>query len=292
MEIFKLGDEIPEKERGRANPKKNKNRLTNSFNYDIIKDKQEVGGRRVTELKPGAKNPNRVNVFLDGKFAFSLDIQQVVEMGVKVGLVIPEEELARYREASEFGKAYQRALEWVLMRPRSERELRDYLKRREMTKEAKEKERAWREERREKAEEEARAERPEFIEGVESRKEKISSSARRGRKTREKYDFKEIIIQRLKEKGYVDDRRFAEYYVENRFVKKGVSRRRLEMELIKKGVSREIREEVLGKRSDEEEIKKIIAKKRGKYNDEKLISYLCRQGFSFELARSLVLEKD
>ena len=43
---------------------------------------------------------------------------------------------------------------------------------------------------------------------------------------------------------------------------------------------------------EQEEIKKIIAKKRGKYNDEKLISYLCRQGFSFELARSLVLEKD
>ena len=42
----------------------------------------------------------------------------------------------------------------------------------------------------------------------------------------------------------------------------------------------------------QEEIKKIIAKKRAKYDDEKLISYLCRQGFSFELAQSLVRETD
>ena len=64
------------------------------------------------------------------------------------------------------------------------------------------------------------------------------------------------------------------------------------MELIKKGIEKDIREEVLGKRNDEEEIKKIIAKKQGKYTEEKLINYLCRQGFPFELVRSLVLEKD
>ena len=243
--------------------------MTNSSDYDIIREEQEVGGRKITELKSGIKNPNRVNVFLDGKFAFSLDIQQVVEMGVKVGLVISEEELAKYQEASEFGKAYQRALEWALMRPRSERELRDYLRRREMTREAKEKERAWRAERKEKAEEEAKAERQGFVEDCESGKEKKSNSARRSQRAREKYDFKDIIVKRLMEKGYVDDRRFAEYYVENRFVKKGVSRRRLEMELIKKGIEKDIREEVLGKRNDEEEIKKIIAKRIRKVNSFK-----------------------
>ena len=60
-------------------------------------------------------------------------------------------------------------------------------------------------------------------------------------------------------------------------------------ELLKKGVSRGIISEVLSGRDDEEEIKKMIAKKRSKYtDDEKLISYLCRQGFPFELVRSLV----
>ncbi len=63
---------------------------------------------------------------------------------------------------------------------------------------------------------------------------------------------------------------------------------------MKKGVAKEIVAEVLDGRNDEEEILKMIAKKRGRYDDEKLISYLCRQGFSFELVQNLVrdYEKD
>ena len=82
--------------------------------------------------------------------------------------------------------------------------------------------------------------------------------------------------------------------MENRFVKKGISRKRLRMELVKRGVDTEIIEQVLDGRNDEEEILKIIAKKRAKYDDEKLIAYLCRQGFPYQLAQSLVAnhEKD
>ncbi|MBO7718437.1 RecX family transcriptional regulator, partial [Candidatus Saccharibacteria bacterium] len=81
-------------------------------------------------------------------------------------------------------------------------------------------------------------------------------------------------------------------YVENRFVKKGISKKRLGMELVEKGISRETIERVLEKRSDEEEIRKIIAKKRAKYDDDKLINYLVRQGFSYQLAQNLVHETD
>ncbi len=88
----------------------------------------------------------------------------------------------------------------------------------------------------------------------------------------------------------MDDLAFARWYVDNRFVKKGVSSKRLRMELFKKGISREIIDEALNVRDDEEEIMKIIAKKRAKYDDDKLIQYLARQGFSYELARDLVLE--
>jgi len=53
-------------------------------------------------------------------------------------------------------------------------------------------------------------------------------------------------------------------------------------------------EEVLDVRDDEAEIKKMIERKRARYDDDKLIQYLCRQGFSYEMARNLVLtyEKD
>lgn len=82
---------------------------------------------KITALKQGVKNPDRVNVFVDDKFAFSLDVSQVVDLKIKVGLLVSASDLAEFKKASEFGKLYQRALEWVLSRPHSEKELRDYL---------------------------------------------------------------------------------------------------------------------------------------------------------------------
>lgn len=212
---------------------------------DIIKIGEKNEELVITDLKQGVKNPNRVNVFVDGKFSFSLDIAQVVDLGVKVGIKLSAEKLAELRKASEFGKLYQRALEWALVRPRSEKEVRDYL----------------------------------YKKVFEKKLDK---------------NYIDLIVSRLKEKKYLDDTVFAKYYVENRFVKKGISRRRLSLELMKKGVAKEIIAEVLDGRNDEEEILKMIAKKRARYDDEKLISYLCRQGFSFELVQNLVrdYEKD
>lgn len=206
---------------------------------DIIKIGEKNEELVITDLKQGVKNPNRVNVFVDGKFSFSLDIAQVVDLGVKVGIKLSAEKLAELRKASEFGKLYQRALEWALVRPRSEKEVRDYL----------------------------------YKKVFEKKLDK---------------NYIDLIVSRLKEKKYLDDSVFAKYYVENRFVKKGISRRRLSLELMKKGVAKEIIAEVLDGRNDEEEILKMIAKKRARYDDEKLISYLCRQGFSFELVQNLV----
>ena len=80
---------------------------------------------KITDLKQGVRNPDRVNVYVDSKFSFSLDVSQVVDFGIKIGLEISDEQLEEFKKASEFGKLYQRTLEWVLMRPRSEKECRD-----------------------------------------------------------------------------------------------------------------------------------------------------------------------
>ncbi len=193
----------------------------------------------ITDIRQAVKNENRVNVFVNGKYSFSLDISQVVDLHIKKGMVLCEAQLDEYKKASEFGKLYQRTLEWTLARPHSERETRDYLNKKIFEK-------------------------------------KLDKS------------FVDLIVEKLKNKKYVDDESFARWYVENRFVKKGVSQKRLSMELGKKGVSRGIIDEVLDLRNDEEEIKKMIAKKRAKYDDEKLIAYLCRQGFDFQLVKDLV----
>jgi len=223
----------------------------------------------ITNLKQGVKNPNRVNVFVNSKYALSLDVAQVVDLNIKVGLEISEEELTELKKASEYGKLYQRTLEWVLMRPRSIRETRDYLiKKLKNT-----------------------------LRGPsatnEERSERVSPvTTGANERVREEYsEFSEEILQRLIKKGYLDDYRFAEYYVENRFVKKGISKKRLRMELMKKGVAQEIIDEVIDGRDDEEEIRKMIAKKRAKYDDEKLMGYLMRQGFSYDLVRRILFEE-
>ena len=82
---------------------------------------------KITNIKQGVKNLNRVNIFIDGKYNFSLDIAQLVDFKLKVGQEITETELAEYQQASDFGKLYQRTLEWVLIRPRSVKETREYL---------------------------------------------------------------------------------------------------------------------------------------------------------------------
>lgn len=221
----------------------------------------------ITNLKQGVKNPNRVNVFVNSKYALSLDVVQMVDLGVKVGLEISEDGLVELKKASEYGKLYQRTLEWVLVRPRSVRDTRDYLLRKLKTSSS------------------GRSSRPS------SRGSSLRPRSDCGCPSEDVSEFSESIIQRLLDKKYLDDYKFAEWYVENRFVKKGISKKRLKMELFKKGVAREIVDEVIDDRDDEEEIRKVIAKKRAKYDDEKLMGYLVRQGFSYDLVKQVLSEE-
>lgn len=213
---------------------------------EIVNLKTQSKTKQITTIRQAVKNPNRVNVFLNEKFAFSLDITQCTNFNLKVGQKLNAKKIQEYQRASETGKLYQKTLKWILMRPRSIKETRDYL----------------------------------------YGKQKVEITEQ---------DI-EMIIKKLEKKKYLNDWEFAKYYVENRFIKKGISTRRLENELQKKGVESEIISQILelGMRDDAQEIQKIIRKKRTKYNDEKLISYLVRQGFDFEMVQNLVqsYEKD
>ena len=223
----------------------------------------------ITNLKQGVNNPNRVNVFVNSKYALSLDVVQVVDLGVKVGLEISEDELEEFKKASEYVKLYQRTLEWVLVRPRSVRETRDYLSKKLKTSSSDSLLRARRY-------------------GAQSL---VPLPVGRVQSSEDILELSENIIQKLLDKKYLDDYKFAEWYVENRFVKKGISKKRLKMELFKKGIAREIVDEVIDDRDDEEEIRKVIAKKRAKYDDEKLMGYLVRQGFSYDLVKQVLSEE-
>lgn len=205
---------------------------------------------KITKLSAQQANDQRVNVFVDGVYTLSLDLYQVAEFGIRVGKEYTEQELKELEEESVFGKLYARALEYTMIRPHSEREVRDYL---------------WR---------------------------KTRDTKVRSKKTGELLTRKGVseeianrVLGRLIEKGYVDDEKFARFWVENRNQRKGISHRKLEAELRGKGVSGDIIQEAMQKypRDEKSELLKIIEKKSKKYDDEnKLIAYLARQGFSYD----------
>lgn len=204
---------------------------------------------RITNISMQVKNKDRVNVSVDGDYRFSLDVFQVGELGIKIGNEYSEEDLVELETESQFGKLYGRALEYCLMRPHSAREVRDYLYRK--TRDTKIKTKSG-----------GLKDRPGVSQAVTTR-----------------------VFDRLVEKGYIDDEKFAHYWIENRDMTKGASARKLTSELRTKGVEQTIIDAYLSEtdRSDLGELTKVIAKKRRKYSDnQKFIQYLAGKGFRYE----------
>ncbi len=214
---------------------------------------------KITDISAQLRDPDRVNVSIDGAYRFSFDISQIIDLNVKVGREVDEAECAELETESQFGKLYSRALEYCLMRAHSSKEVRDYLYRKTLIKKYK------------------------------SRQGEI--------KEKQGYSptLTQRVLEKLQQKQYVNDEKFTRWWVENRNIAKGTSLRKLTAELRAKGVSSEMIEGVLGEseRTDEDELAKMIEKKRAKYSDDqKLIAYLARQGFSYDDIKSALVGLD
>jgi len=82
---------------------------------------------KITSIKQQVKNPERASLFVDGAYSFSLSLNELVAEKLKINQEIDDAELKRLKKLSADGKLKGRALEWVMNRPRSIRELSDYL---------------------------------------------------------------------------------------------------------------------------------------------------------------------
>jgi len=88
---------------------------------------------KITAITAQKRQPQRVNIFLDGEFAFGL--ARIVAAWLQVGQELSDEEIARLRAADAREQAYQRALRYVGYRPRTEAEIRRYLVKRKVAEE-------------------------------------------------------------------------------------------------------------------------------------------------------------
>ncbi|HEX2033886.1 MAG TPA: RecX family transcriptional regulator [Chloroflexota bacterium] len=81
----------------------------------------------VTGLEAQVRHPGRVNLYLDGRFAFGLDAEVAAEVGLRVGDVLSEQGVAELLQREAQQTAMQQALHLLSYRPRSEQELRRHL---------------------------------------------------------------------------------------------------------------------------------------------------------------------
>lgn len=103
------------------------------------------------------------------------------------------------------------------------------------------------------------------------------------------------VIDWLKSFGYLDDADFARRWAEHRRRLSQRSDARIRSELRQKGISYEIIDQALaGQEVDQQAaLKELIAKRRHRYADEeKLISYLARQGYGWSQIREALREGD
>lgn len=200
---------------------------------------------KITEIK-SQKNENRVNVYLNNKFAFGTFKEIAYKYNLKKGMEIDEDFIENILKAEEQKKANNYALNLLNYRWRTEKEIKDRL-------------------------------------------------------TKKEYD--EIIIKKtisyLKDHDFIDDKRFAEIYAEQRVKNKKLGNYRIKNELFNKGVSQEIIEDILEKYNDTEYERALeLGKKKIKSykNDDKqaiyrkLGGYLQRRGYSYDCVSRVLRE--
>jgi len=197
---------------------------------------RHVAGK-ITKLEFQKKNPERVSVFLDGRFAFGLPA--IIAARLKRDQFLSDTEIESLRAEDTVETAYSRTLNYLSYRPRSRAEVNRYLEKRDLSE-----------------------------------------------------TQMEAIATRLERAGLLDDEAFARYWVENRERNRPKGLRALRYELRNKGISTEIIERVLvsvdvqdsAYRSASRKAQQLAHLDQGTFT-KKIIEYLGRRGFDYEVAR-------
>jgi len=191
----------------------------------------------ITALTAQRRRRGRVNVFLDGGYAFSL--QDTLAATLRVGQTLDEQAIAELRRRDVVEDAYDRALHYLADRPRSAWEVRQYLRKHDLN------------------EEEQAA-----------------------------------VLGRLARAGLVNDREFAQFWVENRTAYRPRGRRALRAELRQKGIATEVIEDAVSSVDEDAAALALAEARAGRLSHldrqtfrQRLYGYLQRRGFAYDVCR-------
>ncbi len=226
----------------------------------------------ITAIEPQKKNPKRVNIFLDGQFAFGLSLEQKVEAKLKVDQTLTETQVKELIEKDQVSRLVEKALRFLSFRPRSEREIRNFL---------------------------LKKSRFQILEAPST----VGAYCNTLLQAVNIFpDSVERVIDQLKKYNQINDLAFARWWIEQRqkFSPRGL--RLIKMELAQKGVNREVIEQALeesmtkeGLETNEDSALKVAEKKLNSYKDleskefrAKLGQFLARRGYDWELISRVV----
>jgi regulatory protein len=86
---------------------------------------------RITALEPQVNNPERINLYVDGRFLLGVNAAIVLQMGLRLEQELSPSQLELLQSEEAEQRAVDRALNYLSYRPRSREEVRRYLRRKE-----------------------------------------------------------------------------------------------------------------------------------------------------------------
>ncbi|MBI2599350.1 RecX family transcriptional regulator [Candidatus Daviesbacteria bacterium] len=214
---------------------------------------------KITSVEPQEKNLHRFNIFLDGIFTLGADEDLVVEYRLVVGREIDTPLLEKLLFEAEVGKLMERMYRLWNVRPRSEKEVRDYLRDLSFKRKAKD-------------------------------KDEVSQAA--ADLLVEKLKQKKLLDDQSFAKAWVESRRKTKkkgkIALRQELFQKGIDREIIDKVITDMGY--EISEEELAEQALEKKIKiwqslPYLEKKKKAYE------YLLRRGFEYEVVKSVVEKK-
>ena len=210
---------------------------------------------KITALESQKKDPSRVSVYVDGLFYCGVSVNNIAKYSLYAGKDVEEKILENMKFTELVDRFFDRAISFLERSPKTEKQVKQYIKELAFKKKGK-----W------------------FEELNNEDFSKIS----------------EIVLGKLNEYQYLDDKRYAELFVSSRMRTKPRGKDILLMELIVKGVSKETASEVINSLVEDEYglLKQTYYKK---YKDEKItmedrkkIDFLRRKGFNWDLIEQFI----
>lgn len=84
---------------------------------------------KITSIKQQVKQAGRYSIYVEGKYAFSLSADALIDSKLTNGQELTEKEVREYKQQSNNNKLYNLTLRYIAIRPRSKWEVKTYLER-------------------------------------------------------------------------------------------------------------------------------------------------------------------